>query len=253
MALYDHENGGMSTLTSDKEQPGVQPTTMNAPLSGAQLDKAIAAMESPGFLSRLTARIVQLAGKKGFWSPFRNELDLPGGKSVGDLAAEIVEKTLDGSYTWDENKMEDFEQFCLSRAESILSNWLDRTRRTIAVSPTPEADPVSGDSKPTLFSSRADGEDIYQTLCERDGGALGDRFLEDFALSLADASPEQAIVMAVFDDRSCAERSLCREKLKLSEAEYDAAVKRLLRKLPEFQREWRSQNGINPADWREAQ
>jgi hypothetical protein len=96
-------------------------------------------------------------------------------------------------------------------------------------------------------------EDIYSTLRFKEGGAMGDRFLEDFALSLADGSVEQGIVMAVFDDRECGSRAYCRGKLGLSEADYDAGVKRLLRKLPIFAKEWRVKNNIGSDDWKEAQ
>ena len=58
-------------------------------------------------------------------------------------------------------------------------------------------------------------DDIYAVLRVREGGLLGDRFLEDFALSLPDGSPEQAIILAVFDDRDCGNRAYCCKKLKI--------------------------------------
>lgn len=67
------------------------------PLSGAKLDVAIKAMESAGFLERLTVRIMKLAAEKGFYNPLNSEdVDLPGGKSAGDLAVDILEKSLAG-------------------------------------------------------------------------------------------------------------------------------------------------------------
>jgi hypothetical protein len=96
-------------------------------------------------------------------------------------------------------------------------------------------------------------DDIYSTLRFKEGGALGDRFLEEFALSLADGSVEQRITMAVFDDRECGNRAYCRGKLDLSEADYDAGIKRLLRKLPVFAKEWRAENNIGSDTWKEAQ
>jgi hypothetical protein len=109
------------------------------PLSGAKLDAAIKAMESARFLERLTVRIMKLAAAKGFQSPFdEKDVDLPGGKSAADLAVDIIEKALDGTYTWDDGKQPDFYRFCSSRAESILSNWLEKNRRMTAMSPVIE-------------------------------------------------------------------------------------------------------------------
>ena len=94
-------------------------------------------------------------------------------------------------------------------------------------------------------------EDIYDVLRVKEGGTLGDRFLEDFALSLDDRSPEQAIILAVFDDRDCANRAYCCAKLNISGETYDAAKKRLLRRLPAFLHEWRAKNKVGDADWKE--
>ena len=63
---------------------------------------------------------------------------------------------------------------------------------------------------------------------------------------------EQRIVLAVYDDRDCANRGDCIGKLALSEADYDAGVKRLLRKLPVFAKEWRKTNNIGAEDFQEA-
>src|SRR5690349_5093258 len=117
----------MNALVSDNKEPNKTSVQERAPLSGAKLDAAIKAMESAGFLEKLTARIMKLAAAKGFYNPFEDEdANLPGGKSAADLAGDIVEKVLDGSYTWDDQKHPDFYRFCWSRAESILSNWLDK-------------------------------------------------------------------------------------------------------------------------------
>jgi hypothetical protein len=50
----------MSTLVSDKEQLGSGFASKKLPLSGEKLDAAINAMETPGFLARLTARIIKI-------------------------------------------------------------------------------------------------------------------------------------------------------------------------------------------------
>src|SRR5580765_6654377 len=95
-------------------------TAEKVPLAGAKRDAAIKAMEAPGFLERLTVRIMKLAAAKGFHNPFEEgDIDLPGGESAAGLAVTIIEKALDGSYTWDEEKHPDFYRFCWSRAESI--------------------------------------------------------------------------------------------------------------------------------------
>src|SRR6266849_10041118 len=88
----------------------------------------------------------------------------------------------------------------------------------------------------------ADGGDIYEVLRFRDGGTIGNRLLEDFALSLPDKSHEQAIVMAVHDDRECISRGYCRGKLSVSEGDYDAAMKRIRRAAPGFLTEWCRKN-----------
>jgi hypothetical protein len=222
------------------------------PLSGERLEAAIIAMESPRFLERLTACIVNLAKCKGFYSPFKDQVDLPGGKSAGDLAVDIVEKALDGTYTWDVQKTPNFTYFCLSRTESILSNWLGKNRRVKAMCPILGEDDASGELATNPVNTATDATDIYNILRLRDGDALGDRFLEDFALSMPDKSHEQSIVMAAYDDRQCANRPYCREKLKLSEGEYDAAIKRLLRRLPTFKKEWLTKNMVKLEDWQEA-
>ena len=129
----------MNALVSDNREPNETSVQERVPLSGAKLDAAIRAMESTGFLEKLTARIMKLAAAKGFYSPFEDDdANLPGGKSSADLAGDVVEKALDGSYTWDDQKQPDFYRFCWSRAESILSNWLDKSRRLTSMSPTLE-------------------------------------------------------------------------------------------------------------------
>src|SRR5882672_7387421 len=110
----------MSTLASNDKEPSMELAQEKVPLSGTKLDCAIKSMESAGFLERLTVRIMKLAAAKGFHNPFDDrDLDLPGGKSAADLAVDIVEKSLDGTYTWDDKKWSDFYRFCWSRAESI--------------------------------------------------------------------------------------------------------------------------------------
>jgi hypothetical protein len=179
------------------------------PLSGAKLAVAIKAMETAGFLERLTVRIMKLAAAKGFYNPFNNEdVDLPGGKSAGDLAVDIIEKSLDGSYTWDEKKQPDFYWFCWSRAESILSNWLTKNRRMTTMSPMLE-DGENGELDSNPVNTAADGGDIYEVLRFRNGGALGNQLLEDFALSLPDKSHEQAILMAVYSPQTLPRKAGC--------------------------------------------
>lgn len=234
----------MSIVASDMGEPTADPPPAKAPLSGAKLDAAIQSMETAGFLERLTLRIMREAARKGFYNPFTDgDLDLPGGKSAGDLAAEIIEKALTGAYTWDQERQPDFLAFCCSRAESILSNWLAKNRRLTAMSPLIEA--VDGE-EPELnaLNAATDDHGIYEVLRFRDGGALGDRLLEDFALSLPDGSHEQALVMAVHDDRECIGRAYCRGKLGISEANYDAAMKRVRRAAPAFFGEWCRTNNL---------
>lgn len=243
----------MDTLNSELVEPDEIPAQERVPLSGEALDAACRAMESPDFLSKLTGRIMQQAKKMGFHSPFVDSMDLPGGKSAADLAGDIVEKALAGNYNWDRQKNPDFTNFCCSRARSILSNWLNRMKPYTTTSPILEKDPESGDLLPNALTKAVAADDIYSTLRFKEGGALGDRFLEEFALSLADGSVEQRVAMAVFDDRECGNRAYCRGKLGLSEADYDAGIKRLLRKLPVFAKEWRAENNIGSDTWKEAQ
>jgi len=242
----------MATLDSERIEPDEVPEAERIPLSGEKLALAIQAMEAPNFLMRLTARIMRLAKNKGFHSPFKDSMDLPGGKSAADLAGDIVEKAMSGRYTWDHEKIANFYHFCLSRAESVLSNWLARCQRFQTMSPVLIEDPESGRVDANPLNTAAAPDDVYELLRVKEGGALGDRFLEDFALSLPDGSPEQRIVLAVFDDRECANRAYCRSKLNLTEETYDAAIKRVLRRLPAFFHEWRGKNKIGDVDWKEA-
>ncbi len=244
--------GGMATLDSERNEPDEVPEAERVPLSGEKLALAIQAMETPNFPMRLTARIMKLAKNKGFHSPFKDSMDLPGGKSAADLAGDIVEKAMSGRYRWDHEKIPNFYHFCLSRAESILSNWLARCQRFQTMSPVLTEDPESGLVEANPLNAATAPDDIYELLRVKDGGALGDRFLEDFALSLPDGSPEQRIALAIFDDRECASRAYCRSKLNLTEETYDAAIKRVLRRLPAFFHEWRAKNKIGDADWKEA-
>jgi len=239
----------MDTLGSEITERDEIPAQERVPLSGESLDLAIKAMESLGFLSKLTGRIMKLARKMGFQSPFVDSMDLPGGKSAADLAGDIVEKALSGNYTWDRQKSPEFTNFCLSRAESILSNWLHRMKHFTSMSPLVENDPDSGEQLANQLTAAAASDDLYGLLRTKEGDGLGDKFLEDFALSLPDESIEQRIVMAVFDDRECGNRAYCRGKLALSEADYDAGIKRLLRKLAVFGKEWRIKLKINKETW----
>lgn len=236
----------MNAPTSDI---GLEPEKV--PLTGPKRDAAIKAMEAPGFLDRLTVRIMKLAAAKGFYNPFDDEdVDLPGGESAGGLAASIVEKALDGSYTWDEQKHPDFYNFCCSRANSILSNWLNKNRRLTAMSPI-EEDGDENEPTQNPVNQAQDGKDIYEVLRFRDGGTLGDQLLEDFALSL-EHEHDQKIVMAVHDDRECINRSYCRGKLNLSERDYDAAMKRIRRAGKAFLSEWCRKNNVKATDRMEA-
>lgn len=238
----------MSTFASDKREPSPKPLAEKVPLSGAKLDAAIKAMESARFLERVTVRIMKLAAAKGFHNPFDDkDVDLPGGKSAADLVNDIIEKALDGTYSWDEGKQPDFYRFCWSRAESILSNWLAKNRRTTTMSPVIEE--VDGeDPELNAVNTAIDGDGIYELLRFRDGGVLGNRLLEDFALSLPDKSHEQDILMAVHDDRECIGRAYCRGKMSLSEAEYDSAMKRIRRAAPAFLKEWCRKNNVKKQD-----
>jgi|GEM_PF-3591437 len=243
----------MSALVSNIKEPILVLAQEKVPLSGSKRDAAIKAMETLGFLEQLTVRIMKLAADKGFYNPFSDEdLDLPGGKSAADLAVDIIEKALDGTYTWDETKQPNFYYFCWSRAESILSNWLDKHRRVTTMSPMEEEN-ENGEPGVNAVNSVADGKDIYDVLRFRNGGALGDKLLEEFALNLPDGSHEQAILMAIHDDRECANRAYCRGKLSLSEPDYDAAMKRIRRAAPRFFAEWCHQNNVKDDDRKEVQ
>ncbi len=236
----------MSTVGSDIGQ-----RQEKVPLSGAKRDAALRAMEEPGFLNRLTVRIMKLAAAKGFYNPFDDEdMDLPGGETAGGLAMSIIEKALDGTYTWDDRKHPDFYRFCWSRAESILSNLLDKNWRLTTMSPI-EEDGDDGEPSLNEVNQARDGQDLYEVLRFRDGGKLGDQLLEDFALSLPHPH-DQAIVMAVHDDRECISRAYCRGKLGLSERDYDAAMKRIKRAGRDFLPAWCRQNSVNAEDRLEA-
>jgi hypothetical protein len=242
----------MDILGSEIEKPDGAQADGPVPLYGEKLSLAVEAMQSPDFLMRLTARIMKLARRKGFQSPFSDSMDLPGGKSAADLAGDIVEKAMDGTFTWDRGKMPSFYDFCLSRAESTLSNWLLKARRSQTVSPILTDDPETGNLNANPLTTAVAIDDIYAELRLKEGGAFGNQFLEDFALSLAEGSPEQSIILAVFDDRECANRAYCCKKLNYSDEIYDAAIKRLLRRLPVFLQEWRTKNKVGDADWKEA-
>jgi hypothetical protein len=229
-------------------KPSTDPLPEKVPLSGAKLDAAITAMESAGFFERLTARIMKLAASKGFYNPFDDgDVDLPGGKSAADLANDIIEKALGGTYTWDDGKQPDFYRFCRSRAESILSNWLTKNRRMTAMSPVIEEED-SEKQELNAVNTATDGNGLYELLRFRDGGALGNRLLEDFALSLPDKSHEQNILMAVHDDRECVGRAYCRGKLSISDGDYDSAMKRIRRAAPAFLKGWCRKNNITEQD-----
>jgi len=243
----------MGHMDSERKELNEGRADARVPLSGVKLTLAIEAMKSPNFLLRLTARIMRLARRKGFHSPFKDDMDLPGGKSAGDLASDLIEKAMDGTYNWNHEEIPNFYHFCLSRAESILTNLLDRAKWSRSVSPLVSENAVTGQIKTNPLNTAVAPDDIYAILRLKEGGALGDRFLEDFALSLGDGSPEQSVVMAVFDDRECGNRAYCCKKLSMSGDTYDAATKRLLRRLPAFLNEWRKKNHVGDADWKEAQ
>lgn len=221
-----------------------------APLSGDKLEAAIRSMEAPGFLAKLTVRIMKLAKCKGFGSLFEEDVDLPGGESAAGLAASIVQKVLEGTYNWDTQKHPDFYGFCCSRAESILSNLLTKNHRMATMSPVEEEGP-DGDVELNPVNQAADPQDIYHLLRTRDGGRLGDQMLADFALSV-EHPHDQAILMAVHDDRECLSRSWCRAKLGLSESNYDASMKRIRRAGPAFLKDWYEKNNVRPHDQKEA-
>jgi len=194
---------------------------------------------------------MKVAAEMGFYAPFDDEdSDLPGGKSAADLALDIIEKALDGSYNWDDKKQPNFLWFCRSRAKSILSNWLNKNRRMTVMSPILEAG-ENEEPDANAVSTATDGGDIYDVLRFREGGALGDQLLEDFALSLPDKSHEQAILFAIYDDRECICRSHCINKLKIADRDFDAAMKRIRRAGPGFLNEWCRKNNVKTEDRQE--
>lgn len=235
----------MNTVDSDiRPEPDEK-----VPLTGAKLDAAIIAMETPGFIYRLTVRIMKIAAAKGFYNPFEdNDVDLPGGESASGLAASIIEKALDGSYTWDDKKHPDFYKFCCSRAESILSNCLLKNKRLVTMSPLEDEEGEEITQNPV--NQAPERRDIYDVLRFKEGGRLGDQLLEDFALSLQHPQ-DQAIVMAIHDDRECISRAYCRGKLGLSEQDYDAAMKRIRRAGRDFYPAWCKQNNVKTDDQEE--
>jgi hypothetical protein len=251
-AYNSSKYGGMTTLDSESIEPDAGKTSVREPLSGEKLALAVESMKSPVFLMRLVALIMKLARKKGFKSPFMDSMDLPGGKSAADLAADIVEKTLSGSYEWNHKEFPDFLDFCFSRTESILSNWLNRSSRSTTMSPLTERDAETGEPILNALNVARSGDNVISNLRFKEGEALGDRFLEHIALALPENSTEQLIILAVFDDRECANRSYCCSKLKISGEIFDAAVKRLLRRLPMLVKEWREVNKVSDSDWSEA-
>jgi len=242
----------MDTLNSDSKEADVVQAEERVPLSGEKLALGVEAMKQPDFPMRLAARIMKLARQKGFHSPFKDSMDLPGGKSAADLAYDILEKAMDGTYTWDLAKIPDFYHFCLSRAESILSNWLAKMKPCQTMSHVLEENPEIGALNANRLNTEPAPDDIYVVLRVKEGGALGDRLLEDFALSLADGSVEQRIILAVFDDRECANRQYCCKKLSISGEVFDAAMKRIFRRIVAFLNEWRAKNKITDSDWKEA-
>jgi hypothetical protein len=239
------KSGGMSTIASD-----IETDLERVPLSGAKLDAAIRAMDAPDFSKKLTARIMKLAADKGFFSPFADDVDLPGGESAAGLVNSIVQKALEGTYTWDMEKHPDFYWFCYSRAESILSNLLTKNRRMTTMSPI-EEDDADGETLLNPVNQAVDGQYLYDVLRSRDGGRLGDKLLEDFALSMEDQH-DQNILMAVHDDRECISRNYCRGKLGLSERDYDVAMKRIRRAGPAFLHDWCKKNNVKLEDRQEA-
>lgn len=235
----------MSTVASDIGQANEGLAEERVPLTGAKRDAAIKAMETPCFFEKLTVRVMKLAEAKGFYNPFGDDVNLPGGESAAGLASAIIQKALEGTYTWDDQKHPDFYWFCCSRAESILSNWLEKNRKTTTLSPLLEdGDGEDGEVQINAVNSAKNGDDIYEMLQFRDAGKLGDQLLEDFALDLKDGSQDQSIVMAIYDDRLCIERKYCIKKLCLSEGEYDSAIKRIRRAGTLFFKEWCRKNSL---------
>lgn len=218
-------------------------------LTGDALESASQALNREGFFLRLVGNIMSLTRTWGLRSPSG---DLPGGFSAEDFAMEIVEKACSGRFKWDREKVPDFENFCHSRVRSVISNYWKKQKRVDTVSPVPDEDGESGEMRDTILSGASSSEDIYFTLLVREGTSLGSEFLEDFALSLPDDSLEQKIAMTVLDDRACAERKECIKKLNVSERDFDAAQKRLERKVKPFQADWRKARKLTTKEWQEA-
>lgn len=204
------------------------------------------------FIKKLTLAARYQAAAFALADPFSEGALIGGWHTPEDIAWETVTSVLDGRRKWDRAKFPSFYLFCKLQIKSIVSNAQSKlgNSQLQIESPISEEDPGTGDFTGTRVSEPEDSRSLYEFLISRDNRRIAESFLQDFALSLPDDSIEQRIVMRILDDTECTGRGYCMAAMSLDGNQYDAAFKRLKRKLNEFKVMWLSQNGMSEDDWK---
>lgn len=233
-------------------------TVEASPETGAKLslvdrEEAFAQMEKDTtFIKKLTLAARFQASAFGLADPFSEGALIAGWHTPEDIAWEAITSVLEGKRKWDREKFPIFYIFCKLQIKSIIANALSKlaNSRVYIESPISEEDPETGDFSGTRVSEPKDPLSLPEFLISRDNRRIAESFLQDFALFLPEDSTEQKIVMRILDDSQCTGRAYCIASMGLDGSEYDAAFKRLQRKLKDFKDSWMGQNGISENDWR---
>jgi hypothetical protein len=218
-------------------------------------------VSDPGFMPKLIATILRLA--HGHYPAqvlgFSSGKNLPGGICAEDLALTLLERILLGKRPWDMQAKPDFLLFCKMHARSMVSNLfaLSDTIRRTSMSPIEEEDENGNPVGNAVTEFNSESEEGHRVRGREEFINVANAFLEDFALSLDDDSTEQKLIMAVMDDKDTVkepregstellvlDRPYMIDKLKITDREFDSALKRLQRKHKEFLPKWLEQKKL---------
>ena len=245
-------DGGKTELDSiwgQDEPPDIQPP------SDESLEAISKAVNEPNFMPWLLAYILRQAqgNQRAQFLGFSMGKDLPGGMCVESLAHDLLERILLGKRPWDRDKYPDFLLFCKMHAKGMVLNLfnLSDTVRRKSVSPIEEEDEEGNQVPNPIVDHHSPQEDGRHVQRRDEYEALANDYLAEFALSLEDKSVEQRIVMEMIDNNDvvtepregsnellAVDRPVMVKKLGVKEGEFDAGMKRLLRKHKEFRTTW---------------
>ncbi len=185
---------------------------------------AVEEMRIASFIPRLTAIIETQARKAGL---LRGRL-LPGGKGADDLALEITVAVLRGQRQWKEGK--NFFEACTDSVRSTVDNWKNKAANMVEWRDFDAASEEWSESDELKRFPGSDAETPHETAIRLEAANRRDNELLELAGMVEPGTSDEKIVSELMDHEGAATRAAMVAKYGLTGEEYDAALKRIMRK-----------------------